>query len=152
MHSAPISISPTHSLFGDFSGRLRYSLDIHAADGVRQAAVENIQQPFRPGANRKRELRHFWLIRHRVAVTARIGAGDAIPACRIDEHGGRAAGYTLRAYSAGVVAAGLQFLEDLIGDGSFDVQAIESRVVRPEGTKEVERLHPGPLESFVQVG
>src|SRR5207249_317061 len=91
------------------------------------------------------------LIRHRVAVAAWVGAGDAIAAGGIDQHGGRATRYALRADSVGVMAAGLQLFKDFIGDRSFDVQSIESRIVRPEGSEEVQRLHARPLECFVQV-
>src|SRR5207249_6264549 len=91
------------------------------------------------------------LIRHRVAVATGIGAGDAVAAGGIDKHGGRATRYALGANPVSVMAEGLELFEDFIIDRRFDVQTIESRIVWPERSEEVKRLHARPLERVMEV-
>src|SRR5258706_1490866 len=91
------------------------------------------------------------LIRHGVAVAAGVGAGDAVAAGRLDQHRGGAAGDAERLDPGNVVAARLQIVVDGVGHAGFDVQLVESRVVRPERAVEVQRLHPRPFESLMQI-
>src|SRR5260370_30798697 len=92
------------------------------------------------------------LIRHRVTIPASIRTSDPITAGWINQHGCGTARYALRPDPADVVTAGLKLLERLVRNRRFHVQAVETCIVGPERSKEVQRLDTRPLERFVQIG
>src|ERR1700680_3192321 len=91
------------------------------------------------------------LIRHGVAVAARVGAGESIPARGIDDDRGRAARDRERLDPGDVVAARLQLVKHRIGNLRLDIELVEAAVMRPERTVEVQRLDARPFERLMQV-
>src|SRR5690242_3786857 len=86
------------------------------------------------------------LIRHCIAVSPRIRAGDSIAVGRIDQHRRSATRNAVRGNLADIVPAIFEFLDGLVGNRRFDIQSIEAGVVGPERSEEVQGLNPRPFE------
>src|SRR5262245_34560757 len=91
------------------------------------------------------------LIRDRVPVAARIGAGTASARDRGDHHCGCASGHSESRQTADVVTASSQLVINSVRNCRFDIQFVEAGSVGPERTVEVKRLDARPFKGRMKV-